>query len=210
MSFRPAAFNAVLTLVLISGCGNYVHGPVSVQGNWPELREKNRRIVILPVRWANEEEFTPKVRTELDRAVNAAFEQVKSHERVDANPLLEALGQPDATTPISDLAIVEAARKLGIDEVVFVSVHEYVARLEVGIFPPWVNTVSNISYDLRLLDVPSGNLLVQSAREGWYHDVSLAKLCDDLPKNLTGDLVVLLRSNPRPPQAQVASAEVHR
>lgn len=98
---------------------------------------------------------------------------------------------PDA----GDAELAAAARASGIDTVAVLTVTEYVGKLHLGLPALW-GTETCYRYELRLLDVKTGQLLLDARRFGQRGGAFLARGLDDLHADFQNDLNELVRGEP--------------
>jgi len=105
--------------------------------------------------------------------------------------LLAALGErswPDA----GDMELAAAARACGADTVAVLTVTEYVGKLHLGLPALW-GTETSLRYELRVLDVATGALLLDARRFRMRGGPFLCRGLDDLHADFQNDLTELVR-----------------
>ncbi len=98
---------------------------------------------------------------------------------------------PDA----GDAELAAAARASGIDTVAVLTVTEYTGKLHLGLPALW-GTETSYRYELRLLDVKTGQLLLDARRFGQRGGPFLVRGLDDLHADFQNDLNELVRGEP--------------
>ena len=105
--------------------------------------------------------------------------------------LLAALGErswPDA----GDMELAAAARACGADTVAVLTVTEYVGKLHLSLPALW-GTETSVRYELRVLDVATGALLLDARRFRMRGGPFLCRGLDDLNADFQNDLTELVR-----------------
>jgi len=74
-------------------------------------------------------------------------------------------GAPGNTAPVSDSQAIADARKLEAQSICIVTVGQFGGRFAITLLPPGWELRSTVQYSLRLIDVKSGNVLLDSVRE---------------------------------------------
>lgn len=102
-----------------------------------------------------------------------------------------ALPWPDA----GDAELAAAARASGIDTVAVLTVTEYTGKLHLGLPALW-GTETSYRYELRVLDVKTGDLLLDARRFGQRGGPFLIRGLDDLHADFQNDLTELVNGDP--------------
>lgn len=124
------------------------------------------------------------------RAAAAALTAQGTATLVAADSLVTglALPWPDA----GDAELAAAARASGIDTVAVLTITEYTGKLHLGLPALW-GTETSYRYELRLLDVKTGHLLLDARRFGQRGGPFLVRGLDDLHADFQNDLNELVR-----------------
>lgn len=187
-------FMIVMALLAANaGCSTFRRGEVATQPDWSSRRPNLKRVAVLQPLCSDKESISDDSRTEIWQAAKESFGKIEGTILVDSATLEKELGW-NTGTPVSDYAIVAAARSLGVDTVCVTTFHEYISLFLLGVCS--ADSSNRISYDMRLLDVATGQLLVQTHRSVVRHGMSLFRLQTELPSDLCADLAIVLSDKP--------------
>ena len=200
---RRAILLTLAIAAIATGC-TLDHGQVYTNDAWPEDRERLGRVAVLPVRCLD---FASEKSSEkITQLTEAAFRKLPEAEVVAAESLVSELARADTNMPISDYDLVMAARKLDIDTVCSLTVPSYTYNFMIGfalIVPVWDSFI-RIEYNMRLLDVSTGKLLLETSRNRTKHLAYAGKWRRDLDDEFSKDLEWVLAARP-PNEAEVAT-----
>lgn len=200
MDRRPLLISLVIAS-LAAGCTQH-HGKVYTSGTWPKARETLGRVAVLSVR--GNEIDSPEKCSKITKLIETALCRLPNTQIVATDSLESELDITDASAPVSDYDLVMAARKLGIDTVCFLKVAHYNYTFMFGfalIIPVWDSSVY-LNYDMRIIDVPTGRLLLETTRDRTKRLAYAGNWRSDLAEEFSKDLEwVLTACTPKEPDA---------
>ena len=189
-----AAMLLFISLVAVNTGCTQITGHIYTADDWPDARSKLGRVgIVYHLLWEGEAGIR-----EITDATRSAFGKLPHTEIVDSDVLAGELNNTDLGTRLSDYDLVFAARKLNIDTVCALTMNSYITEAMLGwqLVPPvpvWEQS-NRLAYDLRVLDVASGKLLVKAHRNRTTPGISLYRLHETLPAELAEDLAIVLSS----------------
>jgi hypothetical protein len=162
-------------LSLIAGCSTY-SGAVQRASNWPSATSNLGRTAILVTR-PPFQNMPKELRQNLEREARVTV--------IDSQPVLDGLKADETPDAVSDVTLIEAARKTNADTVMLVSVNE--CKWGFGVLPPsiWYGT---LRYQLRVLDVQTGRMLLVANRACTVPGMSLQEFCRKTPEFVSRDI----------------------
>ncbi len=176
-------------------------GKIHLADAWPGARGHLGKAVLL----VSNDPYVPDKYTE---KVRAALGEMPGLELADAAPVLGDLEAKRLTRPMSDIMLIDAARRHGIDTICALWVDELSYIAGIGIIPPLVpKAVGTISYELRLLDTHTGNLLIHTQRTCKVYGKTFHEFMTDGPDTLAGDLTVVFDQSPEPRSSPPTTSE---
>lgn len=172
----------VILVLAITGC-TPTRGQTFTSVEWVGTSKHLGKVMIVSPRIRASRDIE-QVTGKIEKSLAAALHALPETRVVESQALSEALGHPTTSRPLSDYELVMAARGLDVDTVCLLTIGEYFA---VGL-PPW-SSETVVLYEMRLIDVRSGKLLLQAVRERGYFSV---KTVHDFPAELAEDLESVL------------------
>ena len=175
-------------LTATAGCTSST-GRTYQSQDWKPGQSLGKVLVVVP-------QYSPAATTqptEKDAKIHTAL-----RDALKQTPGTTVIDQPMANSaaPVSESGALEAARTSSADTVCILTVGEFGGRYLVTLWPPGWDSHTNVQYSLRLIDVKSGHLLLDSVRHrsaGGY----LAIMTATYPEDLKADLTSVLSSNSR-------------
>lgn len=160
---------------LVSGCGPTYSGAVARTAACPgSVHQLGRTAVVVacpPV-----ERVAAELQESLRRDAHV--------EVIDSGPILAAL-KDEKPEAVSDITLVEAARKIGADTVMLVSVAEW--KWGFGILPP-TPASGTVRYEIRVLDVRTGRMLLVMNRSCACAAGSVQEFVEKTPSLISQDM----------------------
>ena len=156
------AWTIVLLTALICGCArtstmSLVAGDPAATG-----RTLGRTVVLTWFAFEKKDKAGKDKAARLNALILARLGTLPGATAVDAGPFLAALGPRD-WRDASDMELAAAARTVGADSVAVVEVASLGGKLHISLPPSWTVETS-FAYRARLLDVPSGSLILSAMR----------------------------------------------
>lgn len=156
---------------------------------WNPGRPLGRILVIVPKypgEWRGEASAKDR---QVRKVIRDALSEIPGTTVVEAPPA-------DGGRPVSESSALNDAKAADAQTVCIVTVGQFYGAFIVGVLPPGWSMRSNVEYALRLIDVKSGELLVDSVRQrstGGY--LAVINPWVSLPKDFKNDVTwVLARS----------------
>lgn len=173
-----------LLLIATTGLGCTVsQGKTYRSEQWTQRPELGRVLVVVPAFSDSDAADASKKDEQIQAAVREALARL---------PGTTVLGEhPQVATPVSESEAIEAGRRSSADTVCIVTLGQFGGRYLLTLLPPGWDSRTSVQYSLRLLDVKSGRLLVDSVRErsaGGYLAVMTATYPDDLEADVASVL----------------------
>jgi len=182
----------LLPLLLLAaglGCTSSA-GQTYRSAEWRPDRPLGKVLVIVPkYRTASGDEQPAKDRKIRD-AVREALLRVPGTTVLD-DAAASAPAAAGAGKPVSESEAVAAGRRVEAETVCIVTLGQFGGRYLLTALPPGWDSRTTVQYALRILDVKSGEVLVDSVRErtaGGYLAIMTATYPSDLTKDLTSVL----------------------
>jgi hypothetical protein len=171
-------------------------GRIHTAEDWPSARTQLGRTILI----VNDNH--PPLLKENVRRFNESAEQalrdLPSLELVDSKPVRDRLTQKteELMQPVGDLEAIEAARLEEIDTVCLLTVddYRYTFGVGVGLIGVLVRAAGEIDYSIRVLDVSSGRLLLESRRACIVSGRTLPDFQGRAPQVFGVDLATVLHS----------------
>jgi hypothetical protein len=187
---RPFALPLIMTVFCFAGCANNP-GRVSTTSLWSERGDQLGRLAVVET-FAHGIDSNESYCAKLKGAIRDSVSQVPSLELVDVEPPLSDLAQASKSIPASEYELVVAAKELRLDTLCLLDIDECYATAHVNILFPIPNIYSKAVYRVRMIDVNSGKLLLQSKRSVLTHGLNVFQLSEALPVELAKDVRVVL------------------
>jgi hypothetical protein len=171
----------IVGMSLVAGCGATYSGTVKRTAVWPSSAQQLGRTAVLVTNPPSD-----RVATELRENLSRdAHIQV-----VDSSPILTSL-KAEAPEAVSDVTLVEAARKANAETVMLVSLAE--CKWGFGVLPPTAAS-GTIRYQIRVLDVQTGRMLLVMNRTCECATVTLQDFLNKTPKLISQDITQISAS----------------
>jgi hypothetical protein len=182
----------LLCLVAVApGCTSS-HGNTYSSGEWQEGRPLGKVMLVVSRRAPSNAAEARKDR-EINAAVRDALARVPGTTVIAADSVVPATGDMAAQRllPVSEASAIAAGRAAGAHTVCLVTLGTFGGRYLLTALPPGWDARTTVQYAVRLLDVQSGHVLLESVRErtaGGYLAIKRATS----PADLTADLATVL------------------
>lgn len=183
--FRAHVLAAILAVTTGLGC-TASSGRTYKSEEWSEGRPLGKVLVISPRFAAASSEGQTTKDQQIRSAIRDALAGVPGTTVIDAQAAAEAPG-----TPVSESDAIGEGRRSGADTVCVVTLGQFGGRYLLTLLPPGWDSRTSVQYSMRLIDVKSGRLLIDSVRErtaGGY----LAVMTATYPEDLRADLASVL------------------
>jgi hypothetical protein len=175
-----------LVLIAVAGAGcTSSHGQIYRSGDWKNGQSLGKVLLIVPKYRTESGEERPDRDEKIRLAIRSSFEQMAGVSVMDG----------EADGPMSEAEAISAGVKQGARTVCLVTVGQFGGRYLLTVLPPGWDSRTTVQYAVRVIDVESGALLVDSVRErssGGY----LAIMTATYPADLANDLTCVLSAQP--------------
>lgn len=175
-----------LILVAVAGAGcTSSHGQIYRSGDWRNGQSLGKVLLIVPKYRTESGEERPDRDEKIRMAIRSSLIQMPGVSVMDG----------EADGPMSESEAIAAAAKQGARTVCLVTVGQFGGRYLLTLLPPGWDSRTTVQYAVRVIDVKSGTVLVDSVRErnsGGY----LAIMTAAYPADLTNDLTCVLSARP--------------
>jgi hypothetical protein len=196
MTRCPRLLSTLLLAIVVLMCGG--GGGCTTSGGrtdrsaaWRADRPLGDVLVVVPSFRGVDGEARPEKDAKIRAAVHEALSKHPGAARViDGTSVVAGNGERRGG-PVSEAEAVEAARKVNAKTVCLVTVGQFGGRYLATALPPGWDARTTVQYALRILDVQSGELLLDSVRErttGGYLAIMSATYPADLTADMTGVL----------------------
>ena len=140
----------------VAGC-TAASGHTYHSAGWSPGRPLGRVLVIAPRDQALEPTTPPQKDRMIRDAVGTALTRVAGATVVESSAGI-------SSGPVSDSQAIDAAKRIGAHTVCVVTVGQLYGSFIIPLIPPGWESRTHVTYSLRLLDVQSGELLIESVR----------------------------------------------
>jgi len=176
-----------LAVVAVAGAGcTSSHGQIYRSSDWKGGESLGKVLLIVPKLRTESGEEEPQRDQKIRIAIRSSLEQMRGTTVIDG----------DARGPISEAQAIAAGVKQGAQSVCLVTMGQFGGRYLLTALPPGWDSRTTVQYAVRVIDVKSGAVLVDSVRErssGGYLAIMTAAT---YPTDLKNDLACVLSSQP--------------
>ncbi len=165
----------LIGMSLISGCGPMYSGAVKRTAVCPSSADQLGRTAVIVANPPGDR-VTAELRENLSRDAHINV--------IDSAALLASL-KAEPPEAVSDVTLVEAARKTNADTVMLISLAE--CKWGFGVLPPTAAS-GTVRYQIRVLDVRTGHMLLVMNRTCECATVSLQDFLNKAPKLISQDI----------------------